>query len=65
MKKIILATTSLLPLIGLAHPGHGETEGFSIIHYFAEPMHSAVTLGAIVVLYAGYRYFRRKNQKTR
>ncbi len=62
MKKGFLSALSLLPLLVVAHPGHGETDGFSIIHYFSEPMHAIATAGALVVMFAGYRYFRRKKQ---
>lgn len=31
-----------------AHPGHGETEGFTITHYFTEPVHAVVTVLAVV-----------------
>jgi hypothetical protein len=65
MKSKLLLATGILPLFALAHPGHGETDGFSIIHYFSEPMHAIVTVGAMVVLFAGYRYFRRKSQKSK
>jgi hypothetical protein len=65
MKSKFLLATAILPLFTLAHPGHGETDGFSIIHYFSEPMHAMVTVGAMVVLFAGYRYFRRKSQKSK
>jgi hypothetical protein len=65
MKNIFLSALSALPLITLAHPGHGETDGFSIIHYFSEPLHAIITVGAMVVLFAGYRYFRRKNQHSK
>lgn len=63
MKRILIFGASAVPFIALAHPGHGETEGFSIIHYFTEPMHVIVTVGAVVALYAGYRFFRRKSEK--
>jgi hypothetical protein len=65
MKVKFISAATILPLFSLAHPGHGETDGFSIIHYFSEPMHAIVTVGAIVVMFAGYRYFRRKSQKSK
>lgn len=34
-----------------AHPGHGSTEGQSLIHYLMEPMH-AMVLGAVVLMIA-------------
>jgi hypothetical protein len=53
MKKINLAFKTiivmLLPFAGMAHPGHGETEGFTITHYFTEPVHATVS----VILLAG------------
>lgn len=65
MKKlnhILLAVLTLItPLITFAHPGHGETEGFSIIHYMVETDH-AVVLGAIA-LCAGIYYLYAKNKK--
>lgn len=36
----------------MAHPGHGATDGHSIIHYLTEPMH-AMVLAAIVLMIAG------------
>jgi cytochrome bd-type quinol oxidase subunit 2 len=53
MKKINLVLKTfivmLLPFTGMAHPGHGETEGFTITHYFTEPVHATVS----VILLAG------------
>ena len=53
MKKINLAFKTiivmLLPFTGMAHPGHGETEGYTITHYFTEPVHATVS----VILLAG------------
>ena len=64
MKKLILALKTgfavLLPFAGIAHPGHGETEGYTITHYFTEPVHVTVS----VILLAGamltISYIRRK-----
>lgn len=50
MKKIMLFLASLLPFISNAHPGHGETEGFTITHYFAEPEHLVFILLALAVV---------------
>ena len=64
MKKISLAFQTalgmLLPFAGIAHPGHGETEGFSIIHYFGEPVHATATAGLLVVIMFTVSYIRRK-----
>ena len=48
MKKIFAAFSTLalfLPVIALAHPGHGETGGFTITHYFLEPVHAVISIG--------------------
>jgi len=43
MKKVLIAASLLIPFIGFAHDGHGETSGFTIIHYFVEPSHAIYT----------------------
>jgi len=63
MKKIALALLFAVlatPVISLAHPGHGETDGYSIIHYFIEPVHAVVTIGVVAVAFAYMKYSRRK-----
>ncbi|MDN3655245.1 hypothetical protein QWZ08_06405 [Ferruginibacter paludis] len=59
MKKMI-AILSLLftggPFISEAHPGHGSTEGFTITHYFTEPVHVIVSLSIIVAAAIFIRY---------
>ena len=44
----------------LAHDGHGEHSGFTITHYFAEPVHAVYTLGLIVVGFFLVRHFKAK-----
>lgn len=65
MKKIIVALSLFswcIPAICFAHPGHGETGGYTITHYFTEPVHVIVSLVALsgVLLYA--RYLNRNKQ---
>jgi hypothetical protein len=64
MKKIssVLKTGILImvPFAGLAHPGHGETEGFSIIHYFTEPVHALVSVLLLAGIIYTVSYTRRK-----
>jgi hypothetical protein len=66
MKKSIIAALSLFilctPLISIAHPGHGETDGYTIIHYFTEPMHAVLTYG-ILLSAAAYIYYNRRQKK--
>jgi len=42
------AGMAISPLLSQAHPGHGETEGYTIIHYFVELPHALVTWGVIL-----------------
>ncbi len=53
-RKIFLTTMMVFIINGsklFAHPGHGQTEGHSFIHYLIEPMH-AMILGAVVLMIA-------------
>lgn len=50
MKKIMFFLASFLPFISNAHPGHGETEGFTIKHYFTEPGHLVFLFLAMAVV---------------
>lgn len=56
MKKIIAASSiifMLFPFLVSAHPGHGEMGGYTITHYFTEPVHAVVSIGllACIVVY--------------
>ena len=63
MKKIALAflfTTLVMPFISFAHPGHGGTDGYTIIHYFVEPAHAVVTFGILIVAFGYIMHSRKK-----
>ena len=67
MKNFIAITLMIfiafMPELLLAHPGHGGHEGgYTIIHYFVEPMHAVVSLGCIVATIAFVAYTRKKTQ---
>ncbi len=69
MKKIrfALCIIVLMPLPGLAHPGHGTTDGYSILHYFTEPVHAVFTYGILfgAAVYIWYtRHSKQPDQKT-
>lgn len=51
MKKMLASvlTFAVLPGSLFAHPGHGETDGYTIIHYFTEPDHAVYTVSALIV----------------
>lgn len=47
---------------GVAHPGHGKSNGFNLLHFITEPEHLIPTLVAIAAV-VGIVAWRRK--KTR
>ncbi|HSN60054.1 MAG TPA: hypothetical protein VLR49_03905 [Ferruginibacter sp.] len=65
MKRVITALSILfmvLPFIVWAHPGHGETDGFTITHYFSEPVHAIVSIAIVVALVVFIRHLNRNRQ---
>ena len=66
MYKLLLTIAVIIsiPLISLAHPGHGETGGYTIIHYFVEPTHAIVTYGILVATIVYVQYLRRKEKSS-
>jgi hypothetical protein len=67
MKKVItialMIFVAFMPELLLAHPGHGGHEGgYTITHYFVEPMHAIVSIGCIVATIAFMAYTRKRNQ---
>lgn len=62
MKKLATSLALLLPVLIWAHPGHGDTDGYTIIHYFSEPQHAIITLG---VLAAVSVYIIRERRKSK
>jgi hypothetical protein len=65
MKKIIsslILFVLCMPLISIAHPGHGETGGYTITHYFTEPVHIVVSVIALIAVIIGVRYLRSNKQ---
>ncbi len=69
MKKtactISLLAAMATPLLSLAHPGHGDTDGYSIIHYFVEPAHAVITVGVIAMSFAYFHYARKNNRRAK
>ena len=67
MKKFIsismMIFIAFMPELLLAHPGHGGHEGgYTITHYFVEPMHAVVSIGCIVATIAFVAYTRKRSQ---
>jgi len=65
MKKIAFAAVviAFAPLVGFAHPGHGSTDGYSIIHYFVEPVHAVITYSILLFAVIYIWYTRRQKQQ--
>ena len=63
MKKysFMSMVATLLPLSMIAHPGHGETEGFTIIHYLVEPIHAMAAMGGVLAAVLYLRWQRKKS----
>jgi hypothetical protein len=66
MKKFIPALAGFfvlcMPFISIAHPGHGEHGGYTITHYFTEPMHAIAIALVLFVVIVFVRNLRRKRQ---
>lgn len=45
---IIFLFTGITTLF--AHPGHGATEGNSLIHYLSEPLHATILASVILII---------------
>jgi hypothetical protein len=66
MKKVIAVFSFLIlsmPFIGTAHPGHGESGGFTITHYFTEPLHMIVSVSLLIAVVVYIRYLGRNRQQ--
>ena len=50
LKRLVIIPLLLLlcPIFTFAHPGHGETGGYTIIHYFVEWNHAIITWPLLV-----------------
>ncbi len=59
---MIASLALLLPALTWAHPGHGETDGYTITHYFTEPQHAIITLGVLTAITVFIIRERRKSK---
>jgi hypothetical protein len=61
MKKFLLSITAVTAaLCSYAHEGHGHTHGYTIKHYFSEPVHVVFLLavaGGIWLLVTCWRKY--------
>lgn len=47
--KLAAAFALFAPSLAVAHPGHGDVEASSALHYFAEPEHALLLAAAVGV----------------
>ncbi|MFU8861161.1 MAG: hypothetical protein ACNA8K_12145 [Cyclonatronaceae bacterium] len=67
-KYILIVLSAILVILAsaaevLAHPGHGSTEGNSLVHFITEPVHilsfvATVAVGIVITLW--YRARKKK-----
>jgi hypothetical protein len=62
MKKVLSLLLLASPFVSFAHEGHGHTGGFTIIHYFIEPMHLMTYALIGIVLYLFYKSIMQKEK---
>lgn len=53
----------LLPFSAMAHPGHGDSDGYTIIHYFREPIHAVIPLVVFIAIIAWIHMLEQRNRK--
>lgn len=63
MKKYLLSAAALISSVSVfAHEGHGHTHGYTIKHYFTEPVHALALLAGVAAVVMLVSYF--KNRQT-
>jgi len=63
--SIVMFGIVLMPLFGLAHPGHGSTDGYTITHYFVEPDHAIFTWSFLIASFFLVSVYRLKKKRSR
>ena len=61
-KISMMILTGFTPLLSMAHPGHGETGGFTITHYIVEPVHLFAAICLLSITIALYSYIKRSTK---
>ena len=61
MKKILLSAAAFISSVSVfAHEGHGHTHGYTIKHYFTEPVHAITLLAGVTAVVMLVNYFTKK-----
>lgn len=56
---LLITGTKLL----MAHPGHGATDGHSLIHYLTEPMHATILIAVIIMILSSATWLILRKRK--
>ncbi|MEN8249962.1 MAG: hypothetical protein ABFS32_13595 [Bacteroidota bacterium] len=64
-KSLLIVVTTLLSVNAFAHPGHGTSTGHDIMHYLTSPMHVGIVLTTVVILFVGYKIFKRQTRNSK
>ena len=65
IKSLLIVIAMLFSVTAYAHPGHGTFNGHEIWHYVTSPVHMGIALGIVVVLFAGYKLFKRQSKTSK
>ena len=57
-RSFLVLIALLFSVNAMAHPGHGTFGGHELWHYVTSPMHVGIVLGSVVILFAGYKFFK-------
>jgi len=61
MKKYLLSAAALISSVSVfAHEGHGHTHGYTIKHYFTEPVHALVFAAGVAAVLIAVNWFTKK-----
>lgn len=64
IQPAIAALSLAFTSAAFAHPGHGVSEGHSVLHYFTEPLHVVVGIAVVVVAIIGLGFvFKRMESR--
>jgi hypothetical protein len=60
-RRIVFAGAlgALAPWVARAHPGHGIGDGWSLLHWVAEPLHGGAAILLALGLFGAFAWLRR------
>ena len=59
-KSLLIVVITLFATNAFAHPGHGTSTGHDIMHYLTSPLHIGIVISSLVILFVGYRLFKKQ-----